>query len=87
MVETAVSPSDPITANVILTLFCSVIVMVYAARRYDTPETNRLTTTKLLFLVTGAGYLATSLGLFLMLCELVLKPGFLNFLGVGQVQK
>lgn len=87
MVETAGSPSDPITANVLLTLFCSIIVMVYAARRYDTPETNRLTTTKLLFLVTGAGYLATSLALFLMLCEVVLKPGFLNFLGVSQVQE
>lgn len=77
--------NDPM-ANVVVTIFCGAIVMLYAARRYDTPETNRLTTTKSLFLATGAGYLATSLILFLMLCEVVLKPGFLAFLGVGEAQ-
>jgi hypothetical protein len=87
MGESAGPASDPIIANIVVTILCSVIVVIYAARRYDTPETNRLTTTKSLFLATGAGYLATSLVLFLMLCEVVLKPGFLNFLGVSQAQE
>jgi hypothetical protein len=86
MVQPTVPVSDPIMANIVVTIFCGAIVMVYAARRYDTPESNRLTTTKSLFLMTGAGYLATSLILFLMLCEIVLTPGFLGFLGVSEAQ-
>ncbi len=87
MGESTAPVSDPIMANMIVTIFCSAIVMIYAARRYDTPETNRLTTTKSLFLITGTGYLATSMIIFLMLCEIVLKPGFLDFLGVSDAQK
>jgi len=68
----------------LVTIACGLIVMLYAAKRYDTPETNRLSTTKPLFFLTGAGYMATSLMLFLLLCEIVLKPGVLTFLGVAQ---
>jgi hypothetical protein len=68
----------------LVTIACGLIVMLYAAKRYDTPETNRLSTTRPLFFLTGAGYMATSLMLFLLLCEIVLKPGVLTFLGVAQ---
>lgn len=80
-------PADhPLTASILVTVVCSLIVILYAAKRYDTPETNRLSTTRSLFFLTGSGYIATSLMLFLMLCEIVLKPGVLTFLGVKEVQ-
>ena len=76
----------PITANILVTIVCGIVVALYAAKRYDTPDTNRLTTTRSLFLITGAGYMATSLVLFLILCEIVLTPGMLRFLGVEEAQ-
>jgi hypothetical protein len=86
MSDPTTSVGDPIAANMIVTIACGLIVMFYAARRYDTPETNRLSTTKSLFFLTGTGYMATSLLLFLTLCEIVLRPGVLPFLGVTGAQ-
>ena len=77
----------PVTANMLVTIACGLIVMLYAAKRYDTPDTNRLTTTKSLFFLTGAGYIAASLVIFFLLCEIVLKPGVLDFLGVEKAQE
>ena len=77
----------PMTANILVTIACGLVVMLYAAKRYDTPDTNRLTTTKSLFFLTGAGYIAASLVIFFLLCEIVLKPGVLDFLGVEKAQE
>jgi hypothetical protein len=70
---------DP--TNLLVTVVCGIVVALYAAKRYNTPETNRLSTTRSLFWLTGAGYVTASLTLFLILSEIVLKPGVLNFLG------
>jgi len=76
-----VSTADPIISDPLLTTVCCVFVMFYAFRRYDTPETNRLSTTRSLFLITGAGYVLVSLIFYFVLCEIILKPGILSFLG------
>ena len=78
---------DPIRANLLVTVVCGFVVAFYAGKRYNTPETNRLSTTRSLFWLTGAGYITASLVLFLILCEIVLKPGVLEFLGASDVQK
>ena len=77
----------PVTGNLYVTLACALIVALYALKRYNTPETNRISTTRSLFLVTGAGYVGASLLVFFLLCEVVLKPGVLPFLGGDDVQK
>ncbi|HXW20351.1 MAG TPA: hypothetical protein VEK35_07610 [Roseiarcus sp.] len=77
----------PITDNIYVTLLCALIVALYAWKRYNTPETNRLSTTRSLFLFTGAGYIAATLSLFFLLCEVVLKPGVLSSLGLEDFQK
>jgi hypothetical protein len=79
-------PYSP-TEDVFLTLACGLVVALYASRRYNTPETNRFSTTRALFLFTGAGYVAASLALFFVLSEIVLKPGILTFLGLEDAQK
>jgi len=81
------APANPLTDNLYVTLLCALIVTFYAARRYNTPETNRLSTTRSLFFLTGVGYVAASFTLFLLLCEVALKPGVLTFLGVEDVQR
>jgi len=78
---------DPIKSDPLVTLVCALVVAFYAAKRYNTPDTNRLSTTRSLFLLTGAGYVTASLALFFVLCEIVLKPGILEFIGVSDVQK
>ncbi len=78
---------DPIKSDPLVTLVCALVVAFYAAKRYNTPDTNRLSTTRSLFLLTGAGYVTASLALFLILCEIVLRPGILEFIGVSDVQK
>ena len=75
------------TENILVTLACGLVVALYASRRYNTPETNRFSTTRALFLFTGAGYVAASLTLFFLLSEIVLKPGVLTFLGLEDAQK
>lgn len=79
--------SNPLTDNLYVTLVCALIVVFYAARRYNTPESNRLSTTRSLFFLTGVGYVAASFTLFLLLSLVVLKPGVLTFLGVEDVQR
>ena len=78
---------DPVTANGFITILCGIVVAFYAAKRYDTPETNRLSTTRSLFLLTDAGYIVASLTLFFVLCEIVLRPGVLPFLGLEHAQE
>jgi len=73
-------------ADFLVTAVCVVVVLFYAAKRYNTPETNRLSTTQSLFLLTGAGYLAATVALFFILSEIALKPGVLPFLGVKNAQ-
>lgn len=75
------------TNSVVATAVCSFVVALYAAKRYDTPETNRLSTTRSLFQLSRAGYVATSLVLFFVLSEVVLMPGVLPFLGLEDFQK
>jgi len=74
-------------ADFLVTAVCVVVVLFYAAKRYNTPETNRLSTTQSLFLLTGAGYLAATVALFFILSEIALKPGVLPFLGVKNAQE
>jgi hypothetical protein len=77
----------PITGDVPVTLVCGLVVAFYAAKRYNTPETNRLSTTRSLFYFTGAGYVATTLLLFILLCQVVLKPGILPLLGLEHIKE
>jgi hypothetical protein len=44
---------------------------------YNTPESNRVSTTRSAFLFTGAGYVSASLILFLLLSQVVLQPNVL----------
>jgi hypothetical protein len=78
---------DPKLANGFVTIACCLVVALYAAKRYNTPATNRLTTTRSLFLLTGAGYIAASLMIFFILSEIVLQPGVLPFLGLDDAKK
>jgi hypothetical protein len=82
-----IAAEDSIAANILVTVVCGVVVAFYAGKRYNTPETNRLSTTRSLFLITGAGYICASLALFFILSEIVLKPGILPFLGLEQAKK
>lgn len=79
--------AHPLTDNLYVTLACGLVVSLYAAKRYNTPQTNRLSTTRSLFFLTAAGYVFASLILFLLLCEVVLGPGVLTFLGLDDAQK
>jgi hypothetical protein len=76
-----------VTDDIFVTLACGLVVALNAGRRYNTPETNRFSTTRALFLFTGAGYVAASLAFFFLLSEIVLKPGVLTFLGLEDAQK
>jgi len=64
-------------ADLLVTIICAVVVAVHAWDRYNTPESNRVSTTRAAFLFTGAGYVSASLILFLLLSEVVLQPGAL----------
>ncbi len=66
--------------DLLVTAVCGLIVAFYAWDRYNTPATNRISTTRSLFLFTGAGYISASLTLFLLLSEVALKPGAAIFL-------
>ena len=63
------------TADLLVTFICALVVAVHAWDRYNTPETNRVSTTRSAFLFTGAGYVGASLMLFLLLSQVALKPG------------
>jgi hypothetical protein len=77
---------DLYSDNMIVTLVCALVVVLFAAHRYDTPETNRLSTTRTLFHLTRAGYVAASVALFFALSEVVLKPGVLPILGLDAIK-
>ncbi len=68
-----VPTADPIISDPFVTAVCCVFVMFYAFRRYDTPETNRQSTTRSIFLITGAGYVLVSLIFYFVLCKIILK--------------
>ena len=72
---------NAIASDPFVTAVCCVFVMFYAFKRYDTPETNRRSTTRSLFLITGAGYVLVTLIFYFVLCRIILKPGVLYFLG------
>jgi hypothetical protein len=65
------------TRDLIVTIICAVVVAVHAWDRYNTPESNRVSTTRSAFLFTGAGYVSASLILFLLLSQVVLRPSAL----------
>jgi hypothetical protein len=62
------------TMDLIVTLICAVVVAVHAWDRYNTPASNRVSTTRAAFLFTGAGYVCGSLILFLFLSQVALQP-------------
>lgn len=70
-----------------VTSACALVVALYAMQRYDTPETNRLSTTRRLFLASGTGYVVASLLVYALLSEVVLKPGMLQLFGFQDVTK
>src|SRR5271166_2168831 len=65
------------TRDLIVTIICAAVVAVHAWDRYNTPESNRVSTTRSAFLFTGAGYVSASLILFLFLSQVALQPGAL----------
>ena len=65
------------TRDLIVTIICAAVVAVHAWDRYNTPESNRVSTTRSAFLFTGAGYVSASLILFLLLSQVVLQPNVL----------
>ena len=75
------------TADLVVTLICAAVVAVHAWDRYNTPETNRVSTTRSLFLFTGAGYVSASLILYLLLSEVLLRPDTGLFLGLEGPKK
>ena len=83
------------TADLLITLVCAVVVTVHAWDRYNTPDSNRVSTTRSAFLFTGAGYVSASLILFLLLSEVALRPGvlprgvlvFLEIEGIQEILK
>jgi hypothetical protein len=75
------------TTDLLVTLVCAVVVAAHAWDRYNTPETNRVSTTRSLFLFTGAGYVSASLTLYLLLSEVLLKPDTGLFLGLEGPKK
>ncbi len=73
--------------DLLVSVVCGGFVAFYAMQRYNTPATNRHSTTQSLFLLTGTGYVLASVGLFVILSEIALKPGVLSFLGLDNAQE
>jgi hypothetical protein len=78
---------SPHATDLVVTAICAFIVAVHAWDRYNTPETNRVSTTRSLFLFTGAGYVSASLILYLLLSEVLLRPDTGLFLGLEGPKK
>jgi hypothetical protein len=74
----ALSPTAERRWDLVVTVICAGVVAVHAWDRYNTPESNRVSTTRSAFLFTGAGYVGASLTLFLLLSQVVLQPGLLT---------
>ncbi len=83
----SVGDLSPNTADLVVTAICGFIVAFLAWDRYNTPQTNRISTTRSLFILTGAGYVSASLTLFFLLSEVVLRPGVGLFLGLEGPKK
>jgi hypothetical protein len=79
--------SSPHATDVAVIVICGFVVAFLAWDRYNTPETNRISTTRSLFLFTGAGYVSASLTLYLLLSEVALRPGVGLFLGLEGPKK
>jgi hypothetical protein len=79
--------TEQTATDLVVTLICAVVVAFHAWDRYNTPETNRISTTRSLFLFTGAGYVSALLTLYLLLSEVALKPGVWLFLGLEGPKK
>jgi hypothetical protein len=73
--------------GVYVMLLCIGMVALYAFNRYNTPATNITTTTRSLFYLTGCCYVVSSLALFFLLSEVVLKPGVLQVMGLDGGEK
>jgi hypothetical protein len=74
----ALSQTAEHTWDFVVTLICAAVVAVHAWDRYNTPKSNRVSTTRSAFLFTGAGYISASLILFLLLSKVALQPGVLT---------
>lgn len=61
-------------------VFCSILVCIDAARRYNTPRTNRSSTTRRSYLASGAGYVLCVLSLYLLLSRVLSLREVLNFI-------
>jgi hypothetical protein len=83
----AVAGSVSNTGGIYVMLLCIGMVALYAFNRYNTPATNRLTTTRSLFYLTGCCYVVSSLAFFFLLSEVVLRPGVLQVMGLSDEQK
>ena len=83
-----IAPLQPrVSSNTtILTFICALVVVIHSAHRYNTPETNRLSTTRTLFQLTRAAYISASLAVFFLLSELVLMPGVFPILGLEEIK-
>lgn len=80
--EHSIAGLSPNATGLAVTVVCGFIVAFHAWDRYNTPETNRISTTRSLFLFTGAGYVSALLTLYLLLSEVALRPGVGIFLGL-----
>jgi hypothetical protein len=80
-------PAYSSTSGFVVTLVCALVVLMHAAHRYDTPETNRFSTTRMLFQTTRAGYVAASLALFFLLSQFVLMPRVLPVPGFDAIKE
>ena len=77
----------PMLNDPVIAWFCAFVVAIYAIQRYNTPDTNRLSTTRNLFLTSGAGYVTASVGMYWLLAAAALKPEVLDLLGLGKITK
>ena len=71
--------------DAVVSVICGLVVAFYAARRYDTPDTNRHTTTRMMFYMSEAGYVLASLVLFMVLAWAIRDPSVLALLGLANL--
>lgn len=64
-------------------IFAGFIVAIHACHRYGTPSTNRASTTKAQFYLTGGLYVFCAIMLYAALDRLLAVPGFSKFLAFG----
>lgn len=86
------SPTAEQSWDLVVMFICAGVVAIHAWDRYNTPKSNRVSTTRSAFLFTGAGYVAASLTIFLVLSQVALRPGVLTpgvlaAMGLGDIQE